>query len=456
MRAFSLRPINLTRLFFVLLAPLTSIIAVSPVISSESSSHAQTINLHDAVLKTIEHNPSLRAFDFQLKAQQGRVQQSGIAPSPSVNFQLEDALGTGRNNALRQAQATLSISWVLERGVRQRYINAAQAGTSLIKSEADVKQLDAAAETARRYLVSLAYQARAKIADKTVQLAQETIIAVRKRVKAGKIPKAELSRAQAELARRKLQREDISHQILTANRRLAAQWGETTPRFTRVDGDVTLLPKITSFATLKSQLPQNPEFARLLSNQQLKETELALVLAREKPSWQLNTGVRQLNTSNSQAFVAGFSIPFGERTRNPGRIAEARANLAKIDREEHAVRTRIETTLYVIHTELQHSLHVINTTRDEIIPPLEQALIETRRAYNIGRYSYLELRAVQTELLNAHNSLIESSVIAQRSIIEIERLTGVRIAERAVKQTTKNTARNTTTQPTSLLKQTTP
>ena len=386
-----------------------------------------TISLREAITRTIEHNPDLRAFDYQRKAQQGRVLQAGRAPSPELNLALEDALGTGAHKGMDSAQTTLSIGWVLERGVRQRHIDAARAGSSLVSVEADIKQLDAAAETARRYLVSLAYQARRVNADKTVQLAEETTDAVRKRVKAGKTPEAELSRAQAELARRKLQREDIEHELRSANRRLAAQWGETTPDFVRVEGDIISRPQLASFETLESRLQQNPEFARLLSDRRLKKAELLLAQAQNKPSWRVNVGVRHIASSNDMAFVTGITIPFGKRTRNPGRIAEADANLEKTNLEKSAAQIRIKTSLFVIYEKLKHSLHVTDALRGEIIPPLEQALIETRRAYNLGRYSYLELRSVQAELLDAHNAIIESSVDAQRNIIEIERLTGVRI-----------------------------
>ncbi len=422
-RRMAMRP----ALFY--LALLSSVVTTNSVVASALITDKPTISLHEAVIKTIEHNPNLRAFDYQLKAQQGRVQQAGLAPSPELNFELEDVLGTGKKKGLDSAQATLSIGWVIERGIRQRYIDAAAAGSSLINAEAELKQLDVAAETARRYLVSLAYQAREVNADKTIQLAEETIKSVSKRVKAGNTPEAELSRAQAELARRKMQREEIEHELLSANRQLAAQWGETIPTFARVEGDITQLPKVASFETLKSQLTRNPEFTRLLSNQWLKKAELQLSLVQDRPSWRVNAGIRHTNVGNDQAFVAGISIPFGERTRNPGRIAEARANLAKTSREEEATQVRIETALFVMYEKLQHSLHIIETVRGEIIPPLERALTETRRAYKLGRYSYLELRSVQAELLDAHNALVEASVDVHRYIIEIERLTGVRIAQ---------------------------
>jgi len=388
-----------------------------------------TINLHEAIAKTIKHNLELQAFDYQLKAQEGRVVQAGLAPGTELKFELEDVSGSGDYKNMDSAQTTISIGWVLERGVRQRYIDAARAGSDLVFVEADIKRLDAAAETARRYLVSLAYQARRINADKTMQLAEEAIEAVQKRVKAGKTPVAELSRAQAELARRKLEIKNIEYELDSANRRLAAQWGETTAAFEQVEGDITTIPRVESFETLKSQLQQNPEFTRILSDQLLKKAELQLALAQSRPSWHVTAGVRHINSANEQSLTTGITIPFGERTHNPGRIAEARANLAKTDIEQNATHIHIETSLYVIYKKLQYSLHVINVVRDEILPPLEQALTDTRRAYNLGRYSYLEWRSVQAEVLDAQNALIEAGIDAHRNIIEIERLTGARLTQ---------------------------
>lgn len=397
--------------------------------SPDQATEKHTLSLNQAIIKTIEHNPELRAFDYRLKAQQGRIEQAGLAPSPELDFVLEDFLGTGENSGLDSAQATLSISWVLERGVRQHYINAATAGSSLIKAQADIQQLNAAAETARRYLRSLAYQARELNADKNIQLAEETVQSVNKRVKAGRTPEAELFRARAELAHSKLQREGIVHELRAANHLLAAQWGEASPSFSRVEGDIFTLPQIASFENLKSRLPENPEFTRLLSSQLLKQAELELALAQTKPSWRVSAGVRHTNIGNDQSLVAGISIPFGKNTRNTGRISEARANLANTDNNRQMIQIQSETALLVIYEKLQHSLHIIKAVQSDIIPPLEQALVETRRAYQLGRYSYLELRSVQRELLDAHNALVEASIAAQSYLIEIERLTGVSLSQ---------------------------
>lgn len=394
---------------------------------AESNLNTNSINLQNAIHKTFEHNPTLQSFSYQLKAQDGRELQASMSASPEINFGIEGVFGSGNYDGTDQAQATLSIGWVIEGNIRQGFKDVARAGSLSLSTDAKLKRLDAASETARLYLICLANQARLMNTSKTVQLSKETVLAVKKRVKAGKTPEAELARAQAELAHKKLSHEDIEHELSSAIRLLAAQWGVTQPDFSRVEGNLFSLPSPLSFEQLKTQLDNSPEFFRLLSDKRLKQAELKLAQAQSSPVWRVNVGVRHYERTDDQALVADISIPFGERSRNKGRIASAQANLDQITVNKDALRVRFETSLYVLYQELQHSLHRINTHKNNIIPQLETALSETRRAYNLGRYSYFELRSVQTDLLNARASLVEDSIAAHLKVIEIERLTGVRM-----------------------------
>jgi len=390
-----------------------------------------SINLHDAISRTFEHNPALKAFQYQLKAQQGLELQAGMAASPELNIKVEDALGTGDFKGVKKVQATFNISWVVEGKIRQGYIDEAHAGTLSLSTEANIKRLDAAAETARLYLVCLANQARLINAEKNLEFANETIIAVNRRVKAGKASEAEIARAEADRERKRLDREDLEHRLGSAMRLLAAQWGETYPRFTSVEGDIFSLPTPLSFEKLKNRLEQSPDFLRLLSAKRLKQAQLELEETLGKPKWRVNLGLRHFQFTKDQALVAGFSIPFGERTHNVGRITAAREKLSHTQALQDALRVRIETTLYSLSQELQHSLHRVDAYRSRIIPLLETALKLTRRAYDLGRYSYLEWRSVQVELLSARTSLIEDSIYAHLKVIEIERLTGVSMIKKA-------------------------
>ncbi len=398
-----------------------------------AESSLNTISLRDAIAKTFKHNPALRTFSYQLKAQGGRELQAGMKASPEVSFELEDALGTGDFEGTDNAKATLSIGWVLEGETRQGYKDVAHAGTLSLTAESNIQRLDVAAETARLYLICLADQSRLINAEKTVDLAKQTISAVKKRVAAGKTPDAELSRARAEVARRQLEYEDVEHELVSKIRLLAAQWGVVDPAFSRVEGTMSTLPIMTSFAVLKTQFEQSPAFTRLLSDKRLKQAELKLAESRSDSNWRVKLGVSHFETVNDQALVAGITIPFGERSRNTGRITEARENLSQTAAKEAELKVRFETSLYVLYQELQHSMHRIDAYRSEIIPQLENALKETSRAYDLGRYSYFEWHSVQADLLDARSALVEDSIDAHLKVIEIERLTGVSMTQPTTK-----------------------
>ena len=410
-----------------------------PVYVADSTS----INLQAAITRTFEHNPTLRAFSYALKAQGGRQLQASLAASPEISFSIEDALGSGPFDGIDNAQMTLGIAWVLEGDIREGHKDVARGGTSLLSTQAKIKRLDAAAETARLYVISLANQARLHNALKTVALAKETVNAVNKRVAAGKTPGAELARARAELARRQLAHEDIEHELRSAIRLLAAQWGETQPHFVRVEGDIFKLPATRTLATLKAQLEHSPDFTRLMSEKRLLQAQLKLAESQSNPPWRVNLGIRHFETTNDQALVAGISLPFGERSRNTGNIIAARESLSQTMAHADALKVRFETMLYILSEELQHSLHLIAAYRGDILPQLEDALKQTRKAYNLGRYSYLEWRSVQADVLAARSTLLETSVDAQLKIIEIERLTGVPLEQLATSMSDKKSGKKT-------------
>ena len=384
------------------------------------------IGLPEALVRTLAGNPELIAFGYQLQAAEARVQQAGLAPNPKLEVTLQDALGTGDFSGLASTETTVTLGWILERRTRQRLVEVAKADLSLRSMDAEIMRLDAAAETARRFLDCLAYQGRLRNAVEAIRLAQETVEAVRTQTAAGRTLQAELARAEAELARAELLEKDYEHELLSAYHRLSAQWGDTQPDFGSVSGTLQMFPKLVPLETLLSRAEQNHEFARLVSRQRLAEAGLRLAKARSRPSWYAYGGLRRFEATDDFALVGGITVPLPIRDRNEGRIAEARADMARTEAETGAARVRIETALFVLYQKLRHNLQLAERLTNDVIPRIQRALADSRRAYDLGRYSYFEWSVVQMELLEAHSELLEANIDAHRITIEIERLTGVR------------------------------
>jgi cobalt-zinc-cadmium efflux system outer membrane protein len=381
-------------------------------------------DLKEALERALEHNKDLAAFEYRIAEQQGRREQAGLLPNPWLDVFIEDAAGSGTYGGFDSAQTTLSLGWVLEGWVRKGRVGVAEAGNELIAADARILRVEVAADTAEHFLASLAGQARLERADEAIELAEQTLDAVTRRVRAGKAPTVELIRAEAELATDRLARDDVTHELSAAYHRLAAQWGETEPLFSRVEGDLLALPAVEPHAVLTRGLAGNPQLARYATEARLAKANLRLAEARRWPALRPLVGVRRYEATDDTALVAGISVPIPLLDRNQGGVAESRASVSRARAEADAARVRLQTTLFELYEELQHHFHRAKTLRVEVIPRLTEALEGTRRAYERGRYGYFELHSVQADLLRAQSELIEASAGAHRLVIALERLIG--------------------------------
>ena len=395
---------------------------------AESPGAGQAIDLPEAITRTLASNPYLTASGFDISVAEGRLLQAELAPRPELSVVLEDALGTDSFRGTRRADATVTLGWILERGLRQRRVSVGRAGVAVSTVDVEIVRLDAAAETARRFLDCLAYQARLLNAEEAMRLAQAAVAAVRRRAAASLATEAELARAEAELVRAQLRYEDYEHELLSAYHRLSAQWGETEPDFASVAGSLESLPALEPFDALLARVDANPDVARFVSQSRLDEAALELARAQSRPNWRVSAGLRRIETSDDFALVGSVSVPLRLGNRNQGAIAEARANLARTQIEATAAQVGIETELFVLYQALQHDIQLPERLQADVVPRFEGALAATQRAFELGRSSYLELRTVQTELLEVNNDLLEAHIDVHRLIIEIERLTGERFA----------------------------
>jgi outer membrane protein, heavy metal efflux system len=386
------------------------------------------LTLKEAVSRSLARNLDLKAHEFELTAQQGRLQQARARPSPEVNLLIENVLGSGERRSFDAAETTLSLGFPIEHGARQGRVDAAQAGGLLIDAETRVRRLDVAAETARRFIGVLESQQALIESSKATELAEQAVSAVEARVRAAKAPLAEEARAQADLARVHLEREHAEHRLASERQRLAALWGATEPDFAEARGDLFSFTALESFEAVRTRLANNPDVERLLTEKRVREAEVRLAELRRRPPWQVTAGVRRFEDAGDHAFVVGLSVPIPSSDQYRGAVSVARAHSAQADARAEALRVQLDAELFAIYQELRHSYAEVETLRGVVLPRMESASEQSRYAYERGRYSYLEWVAAQRELVDLRNALLEASADVHRRRIEIERLTGASLA----------------------------
>lgn len=387
------------------------------------------LTLRQAIQAALAANPDLAGFTYELRAQDARTDAADLRPAPTLSADVENILGSGDHRHLNDAEATFTLSQVVELGgKRAARVGAARAGRALITVTEQAAQLDVLADVTRRFIHVAADQEQFALTRKATALARETVQMVNLRVQAAKAPQAELRRARITLARAEVEQEHAEHELRTSRRRLAALWGDGEARFGRVAADLYRLPRPAPFEDLLARLDRNPDFVRFASEARLRDAELRLAEARRRADITVSGGLRHLEATGDQALVVGVSLPLGAGRRAAPAIAEASALHALTDAQRRAAEVRTRTQLYALYQELGHAITETRLLQDRVLPEMTAALDETRDAYQRGRYSYLEWAEAQREFIAIRRSLIEAAQNAQVFQAEIERLTGEPVA----------------------------
>jgi cobalt-zinc-cadmium efflux system outer membrane protein len=349
---------------------------------------------------------------------------------------VENVLGSGETQGTDSAEYTFALSQVLELGgKRDARVAAAQAGLGSLEVDRQAKQLDVLADVTRKFITVAARQEQLKLAERAVTLSQQTVEDAERRVNAAKSPHAELDRARISLDRARLAERSSIVELDTARKQLAATWGETQPVILgRSMGEVAAnmydLPAAGDFGQLVAQLNANPDLARFTSEARLRDAELRLATTLRRPDVTLGGGIRRLQSSGDQAFVASISMPLFSGSRSESYVAEARALRERVDAEQKAAQIRAQAMLYEIHRQLGRAVQEADALRVQILPRTKEALKETEYAYQRGRYSYVELVDAQREYLTVQEALIEAAANAHLLRAELERLTNAPLPSR--------------------------
>ena len=393
-------------------------------IASDASEPRGAITLAQALEAALKNNPELTASRYELTAAQARIVQASKRLNPELSLELENFAGGGDAQGTDALETTLAFSQVVELGGKRSLRRSiAEVDSDLVTLELRARQLDLLADATRRYIDVVAAQERIRFADENVAIAQRTLDAIAARVKAARSPIAEESRARITLTRAQIDRRQATLALETARSALSLTWGRVDPQFTSANADLFAFQSLETFEALAAKIERNPDITRFASEARLRDAELRLAQALVRPNVTFSVGVRNFRESGDNALVAGFSMPLAVHDRNQGSIREARARRAQSDAELVAGKTRLMGMLYALYREIGAARERATSLREEALPQARDALAQTQRGYERGRFSFLELLTTQQDLLALNEAAIDAGAEYHRLLAELERLT---------------------------------
>jgi cobalt-zinc-cadmium efflux system outer membrane protein len=325
-------------------------------------------------------------------------------------------------------ETTFVLSHLLELGgKRSKRTRLAALERDLAGWDYEAKRLDVLTDATKAFVEVLVAQDRLALTQELVGLSEKTFTTASKRVRAGKVSPVEETRAKVTYVSSQIELERAKRDLEAARKNLAASWGQTSPTFEKTAGELDALRAIPNAEQFADLLSQNPDIVRWAIETERRRAALELEEARQVPDLTLSGGLRRLNETDDNVFVAGISVPIPVFDRNQGGILETRYQLAQIEMERKAAEVRIENELSGSYQSLSTAFFEATALKNEVLPGAQSAFDAASEGYRQGKFSYLDVLDAQRTLIEGKLKYIESLSAFHKSKTDIERLIGAEL-----------------------------
>jgi cobalt-zinc-cadmium efflux system outer membrane protein len=386
------------------------------------------ITLRDALAAALLHNPTLAVYAWEVRAREARILQAGLRPNPEASFEIEDVGVTGDFAGLDQMQATLRLGQLVELGgKRDARLRASALERDVAGWDYETARLDAFARAAQRFVTVLGAQEVLSVRQESGRIADEVVVTAKARLDAGMAPIVEVTRAQVARSQAELAREAARVELDQARVALAAQWGQSEPRFDRAEGALDIALSLPPPESLLSRLPESPELARWETETESRRAELALQRSQAVPDVTLIGGVRRLFGPDDTTFVGEIAVPLPLWNKNQGRVAEAERRLARAGAERRAAEVSARAAFEESYRSLRGLAEQAHGFRTHVLPGVETTLTQLRQGYEQGRFSQLDVLTAERERVAARVEYVRVLTAFHRGVATLERVVGAPI-----------------------------
>ncbi|MFL0802720.1 MAG: TolC family protein [Agarilytica sp.] len=389
-----------------------------------------TLTLKGAIANTLERNPQLYQYSFAKEVLISQKQIHSLRPVMEFELEVENFAGSGDTKGVDSAETTLLLSSVIEMGgKRKARMSLVDARINRNHWEQQAATLDVLSQLTQVFIEGLSTQANIDLANNSLDLSRSLFKAVQTRAKQGATPEAEVMRAQAAVIRAELQLAALTSKLQRQKILLAHFWGETSPEFSHLNGNLFEYGKSESFDQLYARIKTSPSVQVFASDARIKDAEITLARTNSRSDITWRAGVRRFEETGDSALTAGLSIPLFASKRNRGEVKAALAERNAIEYAKQDSLLRLHAKLFEAWSLRNQNMDAVMKMEDTAIPALEKAFQLTKKAYENGRYRYQDLVAAQEELLTTKQALIDAATNVQISQVLIEQLIGTSISQ---------------------------
>ncbi len=380
---------------------------------------AGPLSLASAIDLALSANPTLAAAARELQAMEGTVIQAGVRPNPELAAQVEDTQKSATRTTTLQINQTIELG-----GKRAARIESAERGRDVAAADLDAQRLEIRSATVAAFFDVLVAQERIGLAEALLDLAQRATQAASRRVIAGKVSPIEETKARVAEASVRVELNQVQGELAAARRRLAATWGNPSPRFERADGRTEILPVVPTSEDIRRRLATAPVLTRARLEVDRRSALAELERTRRISNVTVSIGAQRVEELGRNQAIVGLSVPLPLFDRNQGNLLEALRRTDKARDELAATEIRLSTELAQAHERLKALSLEVSSLQTEILPGAQSAYEAASKGYELGKFSFLEVLDAQRTFFQARSQYLRALADAHRAAAEIDRVLG--------------------------------
>lgn len=396
-----------------------------------ATAQAQSLTLGQAIERALASSPAIRAAESNFPALEGELAEARALfwNNPQVSGEL------GSRDARQPAGPTdRSREWAV--GFSQAF---EIAGQQRLRRETVMQSREAAEqnvhevraqtvfEVSERFVKVLSLQTRIPAEEQTLALIDRSAQAVSRRVEAGEdsILDANLARVEAERVRNSVS--ILREQLIQARAELAAavQW----PAADTLEAVGTLdePPGPLNLNELVASAAARPLLRFLDSRERAARSRLALERSLVYPDVTLGLIHGREGPNDTRERVTAFtvSVPLPFFKRNQAGIGRARSELTQIEVERESAVRQVEAQVRALWARRQNLIQRVNNLNAALLPRLAQNQELTRKAFDAGELSLVQVLLANRQLIEAQRDLIDARTELRLAATALEAAAGL-------------------------------
>lgn len=392
------------------------------------------------VSMALARNAELLAARQRITEAQGLLRQAGFRTNPGFEF----TVGTGSFlGSSGEREVSVGYNHIFELGgKRQRRIEVSELGVQLARFEIADRERQIRADVGMRYGDALAAIRNLEIAQRQLQLNQETFKITEARVREGEAPAIDQGLLQVEVGRLESDRTLFENQVVRALLAVKPLVGITTDEPLRLNGNLRVTPVTISLEqALEKAFASRPDLQAVRLEEKLREAETRSARAEAVPNvittgryTRTNSEFPQLGLNPAGAPVplrdldnvvtAGVSITLPVRNRNQGNIAAAEARTESARLRSKFVEQIVTQEVRSAYSRYQAAQQALRIFDERVLDRAQDNLRIIRTAYSSGELRLFDVLNEQRRLIDTQRAYTDVSKEYFTAVVELERAVG--------------------------------